>query len=233
MALLLCGPQSSLPSTGIMRCLHQVITSRGLTHKLLSTITEFEPAFQRFVGNDPQLANISGVTSLGALKHWLESGQLPVPAEELPNHVSLPLTILLQISLYLYNESIQYSATSSDYRGNHHHAGTQGVLGFCIGFLTAAAIAFSANDDELAHVTSTSLRLAICIGAYIDANAVYANPPNPVQAVSVRWKQGPLSLDKLTEMLADFPQVRKKVQTKLVNLRALILSKNHSHMSHV
>lgn len=72
--------------------------------------------------------------------------------------------------------------------GNDSLLGFQAVQGFCIGFLSAAALASSSNWNEFERSVSNALRLAACIGTVIDAEDVSNAPSDRATAVSVRWK---------------------------------------------
>ena len=62
------------------------------------------------------------------------------------------------------------------------------VQGFCIGFLSAAAVSSSLDWAEFERNASNSLRLAVCIGAVIDVEDQMRNSTGRSTALSVRWK---------------------------------------------
>ena len=204
-SLILCGPQAQLPSSDDAKHLHQVLSSRGMTQRLSATVDNLPTIFQQLADKDNDLNRVPGVDALGYLQQWLESGQLPSPSEVLPNVVALPLTVILQIAQFL--QYLDRIAVDSSYQSLLDSVQQHGVQGFCAGFLTAAAIAFSENDEELAKTAAVSLRLATCVGAYIDRNGLYANPPNPACAFSVRWKSEDHTKEKVISELKRFPKV--------------------------
>ena len=65
----------------------------------------------------------------------------------------------------------------------------QEVQGFCIGFLSAAAVSCSSDWNEFERNTSNALRLAVCIGAIIDTEDEIHDPTGCATAISVRWKR--------------------------------------------
>ena len=67
--------------------------------------------------------------------------------------------------------------------------GFQAVQGFCIGFLSAAAVSCSSDWTEFERNTSNALRLAVCIGAIVDAEDELHDPTGRATAISVRWKR--------------------------------------------
>ena len=64
----------------------------------------------------------------------------------------------------------------------------QTVQGFCIGFLTAAAVSSSLDWADFERNASNSLRLAVCIGAFIDVEDQMRDSTGRNTALSVRWK---------------------------------------------
>ncbi|KAI0854664.1 beta-ketoacyl synthase [Xylaria cubensis] len=62
----------------------------------------------------------------------------------------------------------------------------QGVQGFCLGFLSAAAVASSKDLETFEQNFTTSIRLAACIGAVVEADL--QSHINGLKSLSIRWK---------------------------------------------
>ncbi|KAI0445250.1 beta-ketoacyl synthase [Xylaria telfairii] len=62
----------------------------------------------------------------------------------------------------------------------------QGVQGFCLGFLSAAAIASSKDWEAFEQNFATSIRLAACIGAVIEGDL--RSRTDGLKSLSIRWK---------------------------------------------
>ena len=205
--LLLYGPQTYFPSTEESLQLHRVLASHtGLFQDISATINELSSLYQQLAAYDPGLSQVPGVPSLSFLTKWLQSGDLPEDADDLPYVAALPLTVLLQIALYLQHLD-RNGLTANDsisLQSFQHH----GVQGFCAGFPTAAATAFSENKEQLSRNLGTSIRLAMCLSAYVDQNALYAEHPNLACALSIRWKQGNFSAAQVKALLKAYPGVR-------------------------
>ena len=137
---------------------------------------------------------------------WLDSGRLSLPVETLLNVASLPFVVLLQIALFL--QHLAKINPGADYSQTIQSLQQCGVQGFCTGFLTAAAIDFSENEEQLAQYTATSLRLAMVIGAYVDQNALYTEPSSSACTLSVRWRQGKFSKSQVENILTGYTHVR-------------------------
>jgi hypothetical protein len=202
--LLLCGPQSCLPSE--QSALRQLLLRRTSLCTALSSGARALPSLLRLLAAfDASLHRVSA-SSVDFLLQWIEHGTLSLPVDTLPNVVALPFAVLLQVALFL--QHLDKDDALEDYSQTIQSLQQYGVQGFCTGFLTASAIGFSENEEQLAEYTVTSLRLAVCIGAYIDQNALYAEPANSACTLSVRWREGEFSRSQVEGLLASYPHVR-------------------------
>ena len=205
--LLLYGPQACYPSAEESLQLHRVLVSHtGVFQDTSATINELSSLYQELAAYDPGLSQVPGAPFLLFLTKWLQSGNLPEDANDLPYITALPLTVLLQTALYL--QHLDRNGLTANNKISLQPFQQHGVQGFCAGFLTAAATAFSENEEQLSRNLGTSIRLAMCLGAYIDQNTVYAEPPNPACALSIRWKQGNFSAAQVKAVLKAYPGVR-------------------------
>ena len=205
--LLLYGPQARFPSTEESTQLHRVLANHtGLFQDIVATIDELSNLYQQLAASDPSLTQVTGFASLSFLQKWLQLGDLPGDVEDLPNVAALPLTVVLQTALYL--QHLDRNGITTNYKDSLKSFQQHGVQGFCTGFLTAAATAFSENEEQLAGNLGTGIRLAMCIGAYVDQNTVHAEPPRPACALSIRWKQGNFSAAQVKDLLKGYRDVR-------------------------
>lgn len=205
--LFLFGPQARLPSPPELEELRQILLQhRGLCDYLEQTLKDLSRLLRQLCAFDATLEHAPTASSIPDqfLAQWLVSGKLTLPIETLPNVVALPYTVLLQIALYLRHIN---TADGTSYRSTIQSLGQHGIQGFCTGFLTAAAINFSRNEEQLAEYAAISLRLAMCIGAYIDRNTPYGEKSTSACTLSVRWSEGKFSKSKLESLLASYKHV--------------------------
>ncbi|KAI8633671.1 hypothetical protein F5Y19DRAFT_489120 [Xylariaceae sp. FL1651] len=98
-------------------------------------------------------AHVSGAQKLQRLVDFIERGEID-HLNECDNILLAPLTILGQIVDYICLGPADQ------------------VQGFCIGFLTAASVSGSRHAADLEKWIGSAIRLAICIGAVIDAGEI-------------------------------------------------------------
>ncbi|KAL9024283.1 MAG: hypothetical protein Q9196_006628, partial [Gyalolechia fulgens] len=167
-ALLLFGPVSPRPSQAYLSQLQTSITERGDHKFLVELIQELPDLWPTILQASPQLHSVRGAEQLDQLNPFLATGTLP-DAGALSNLVAAPLTVISHIS-----EVLSQSRDS----GQVTIPALDNVQGFCIGFLTAAALATSRDTIELRQYASVAVRLALCIGAVIDLDEASFNDPS-------------------------------------------------------
>ncbi|KAL8932160.1 MAG: hypothetical protein Q9211_006490, partial [Gyalolechia sp. 1 TL-2023] len=178
-ALLLFGPVSPRPSQAYLSQLQTSITERGDHKFLVELIQELPDLWPTILQASPQLHSVRGAEQLDQLNPFLATGTLP-DAGALSNLVAAPLTVISHIS-----EVLSQSRDS----GQVTIPALDNVQGFCIGFLTAAALATSRDTIELRQYASVAVRLALCIGAVIDLDEASFNDPSARStSIAVRWK---------------------------------------------
>ncbi|KAI2605503.1 putative polyketide synthase [Hypoxylon fragiforme] len=197
-ALLVFGPHGSLPSPELLEELRQHFIPH---RRLCQAVRDLPSHWQDLLNFDPELQGVPGENGLNGLTHWLETGDLSqVQAYGEANIVSMPLMMVLQIATYL-----RFVLVNEDWlvhKGVMESVKAGGVQGFCLGFLTAAAVAYSPVIENIATYFAVGLRLAVCIGAYVDKNGVYASPQtNRTASFAVRWKVPEMSRDKIDNAL--------------------------------
>ena len=90
------------------------------------------------------------------------------------------------------------------------------TIGFCTGILSAIAVSCSRSQEDLQRHGSAAIRLAMLIGAYVDAQ----NEDAAFESVAVAWKAPHQSLDELFNLIQDFPGVRHLPDLPVIPLKA-------------
>ncbi|KAI1452552.1 hypothetical protein F4805DRAFT_462631 [Annulohypoxylon moriforme] len=150
----------------------------------------------------PSLSSVPGKQLLTDLKTWLRKGPPEKDVGDLPNVVLAPLTVLTQLAqFYQYTE--RYRDDEGDaWRELLRVGNTQG-LGFCMGLLPTLIVP-SSEDMGLWHYNaSVAVRLAILIGAVVDA-ADLTHPKGTSESIAVSW-QDTEQRENLEHILEQFP----------------------------
>jgi hypothetical protein len=182
------GPQTEFPPEKVLQDVrHELISSPRLS-TLKEALDNLPQFWQGLVDFDPSLRQVPGGEYLGHLKQWIkDGGPFPHQQSNAPNHYALTVTVILQI--------IQYTRYLDQLGKDSHRkvlnsvmAG--GIQGFCVGFLSAVAVAVSGSEIDLGPCAAIALHLAVCIGAYVDLDGAYSPVATEYMAVAIRWMEG-------------------------------------------
>lgn len=182
------GAQSELPSDEALEDLRQELITNTRLSALREAVADLPRFWGSLVRSDPILDQLPGAEYLGLLSQWVrEGGVFPGRQDNLPNHYIMPLTVLLQMS--------QYARYLSNFGEGAHEqvltgVQTGGIQGFCVGFLSAAAVATSRTEADLGSAAAVGLRLAVCVGAYADVDGVFDRHGHRTVCVAIRWEEG-------------------------------------------
>ncbi|KZL87534.1 polyketide synthase [Colletotrichum incanum] len=200
-SLLVFGPQAQLSPDDLVE-LRSLLVSNVWLSRLLTAAQELPNFWFRLVRFDPELARVPGESCLRGLAQWLaHAGSFPYRPSELPVTLAFPLNFLFQMTQYsCLIQSMNEDNTQRAILGRLEDGGVQG---FCVGFLCAITVASSWSENELVEIAIRTLRLAVCIGAYVDKDAICSQPA----CISVRGRHTQaVSQKKAAEILQKFPK---------------------------
>lgn len=153
----------------------------------------------------PSLKQVPGLEAINSLLQWIDHGEFSRISDLPPNVLSTPLTIIIHIVHYF--EFLKADGRATTHANIIKSVKVAGIQGFCTGFLSAVALACSKNEEDVSTLGAVALRLAFCIGAFVDLDGVFADPPNETHLIAVRWKSDD-SKNTVLNILQDFPDVR-------------------------
>ena len=206
-SLLVFGSQTELPSEEVLSDLRREIVSNPHLSALRDGVADLPRFWHNLVSSDPSLRPVPGAKFLTQLTQWVANGGL------FPHGGDSAATVLLQISQYA-----RYLGHLSGGRGGEdaHRSvlgavgAGGGIQGFCVGFLSAVAVASAKEEADLGAAAAVALRLAVCVGAHVDCDGIFAQEPIQTSCVAVRWKKdtdvGNVEVEKITR---SYPQVWK------------------------
>lgn len=205
-SLLVFGPQTELPPGRVLQDLRQELISSPRLSILKEAVDDLPQFWQELGDFDPSLRQVPGAKYLGHLKQWVkEGGPFPHQQSNSPNHYALAVTVLLQMAQYTrYLDQLG----KDSHRKVLDSVRAAGVQGFCIGFLSAVAVASSGSEVDLGPSAAIALRLAVCIGAYVDQDGAYSSVATEYKAVAIRWrKENANDKAKAAKIIRSIPNV--------------------------
>ncbi|KAI3338233.1 BcPKS17, polyketide synthase [Ustulina deusta] len=147
----------------------------------------------------PLLGVLDGRRLLDDLAAWLHTGNSGILSFPLENIQMSPLVVVSH--LMQYQELIEmYPERQLDVLPV-----VSETLGLCIGHLSAAAVSCSKQEYQLQHYGGVAVRMAMLVGALVDAKNTSMGEDNRAKSYSLSW-DSPNDLTVLEQILAAFPR---------------------------
>ncbi|KAK1248838.1 hypothetical protein MKX08_007058 [Trichoderma sp. CBMAI-0020] len=204
--VLLFGPQClSFDSEALTQLRSLVVESHSSIW--LDTISELPSYWKTLVSKFPALAALGGGDQLQELNVFFKTGTITPALIQLPNVVLTPIVVLTHLAHYVRYVEQQVSSTGGDAEDVFASFAQRHIetLGFCTGLLSAFAVASSSKRSELQQYGAAAIRLAMLVGAIVDAQEAPGSAYGPSELFSVSWNT-PETGDKIKEILDLFPE---------------------------
>ncbi|KAF6833860.1 Iterative polyketide synthase CazM 3 [Colletotrichum plurivorum] len=173
-SLLIFGPQSQPSCNDLIGLRKHLVTNERL-FKLTDAVRGLPAFWPRLVSLDPDLAPFPGDSVLRHFNNWVvHDTPLPYRVSELPTTLAFIINFLFQMTQYI--SLLEPTGEHDPHRPLTGHLEKAGAQGFCVGFLSAVTVATSRSEKELTETAARALRLAVCIGAYVDQNRSQTEP---------------------------------------------------------
>ena len=232
-SLLVFGPLTEFPSQDVLAQLRRELIENPRLSSFQSAVKNLPRFWQTLIDSDPSLSRVPGAEYLGDLGRWIEDGGLfPHHLGRIPNVYALPVTVILQITQYF--RYLSWLGVDDAHGLVLEGLESGGIQGFCVGFLSAISVSSSEKEADIGVVATISLRLAVSIGAYVDQDGVFAEPPNETACAAVRWRGDDVSKrDELTDLVRTYPDVRPRDLLQ-VGIKGVVLTflKTGLHLEH-
>lgn len=223
-SLLVFGPQTTWPTSEYLFQLRAVLLLEPQLRTFLIAIKALPELWQALVDHDSALAAVPGDECLKNLREWIDHGELSLTSDVPPNVLLMPFTIIIHIIQYFHYIGSNDGPSQTEVLDNIKLGGVQG---FCTGILTAIAVACSKNEEDINAFGAVALRLALCIGAYVDLDGAFADEAHVTSSLAVRWRSE-AGHDRILETLKSYPEVSSTQRFPFVWSTN---SSNHSHIS--
>ena len=209
--LIVFGAHTPCPSKPFLDEIRNYLLLEPRLSTFLEALKSLPRLWDRLVHHDQALKAVPGRETLERLADWIQHGELPDGMTVESNLFSMPLTIIIHIVQYLHylEGHVSHSKLMED-------LSTAGVQGFCLGLLSAVAIGCARQEAEVQAQAAVALRLAACIGAYIDLHRMYTTDSFETVSLAVRWKSS-TDHSLLLEVLQSYPEVSDPVSKSTSN----------------
>lgn len=197
-ASVLFGPQGLLTKDMMFEARRMLKETPDLGF-LKATILELPSLWPTISNAWPHLAELPALERLEQVSHFFQGGSNLGFLESESNTILCLLTVVTQIIDF-------WKLGQGDGEERIVWSSMQDVQGFCLGFLTAAAISCSKDETQYRSLAATAVRLATCAGAVVDIDTLKADRHDRALAIAVRWKPSS-SLQDLEQIMDRHPKV--------------------------
>lgn len=203
--VLLFGPQALLFDERSFRRLRSSILSSASQYWVLDTIAELPGHWEALCQKFPKLLAVHGAELLRSMDDWFRTGVMGQQGNShLPNILLSPLVVIAQLTQYA--EYLKLCESESQNRQNVYAPSPSDTetLGFCSGILSAIAVSCSTNQAQFAEHGGTAVRLAMIIGAFVDAHDAL-DGEGESRSLATVWRSHQSALE-MTRILQRFPE---------------------------
>ena len=204
-SLIAFGALAPWPASDRLDQLRNALQHHKCLESIVKAFQELPLLWRALSSQDPTLNSIAGEAAADHLTQWITGTGVAQIAEDKDNITRMPLTTTAQIVDYisylrhrdepLGHESVMKSVAAGG-----------GVQGFCIGLLSALAVASGTTEDDVGRFAADSVRLAFCIGAYVDVDRHLNGDDFKASTLAIRWKS-PTTLEDIQRLLSRYPDV--------------------------
>lgn len=189
-SLLLFGPQQTQVSGNDLSRIRSTINGTPDLAFLQDTIEDLKSFWPTIVAACPQLREAPGDQRLEQL-HKIINTDEHVDIKELSagNILTDTLTVVSHVVEFWHLATTKVQTDLFSCASGEASSRLEDAQGFCIGFLTAAAVAASKTKAEFERHVAAALRLAVCIGAMVElGESTNGAHEDRTASISVGWK---------------------------------------------
>ena len=172
----------------------------------LDSVSELPNIWGALVNNVPKLQHSNGEQLLQDLVRGLQTGNISQSLFPLRNVLLSPLVVIAQLTQYLaFVRAALPDLADTDELPPSITDGAE-TLGLCTGILSAFAVGCSSSLAKLYHHGAVAIRLAMLVGALVDAEEVSPDSDGSSMSFSMSWN-GAQSSASVNQVLERFPEV--------------------------
>ena len=204
--VLVFGPQALKFDAGSLDKLRSQLQDTPHHGWILRTVSTLPSDWDALSSSITKLQSSNGKQLLEDLDKWLSGGEIPHSSFPLPNILLSPLTVIAQLTQYSAFLKAAFPDLPDTCELPESILATTETLGLCIGTLSSFAAACSWSQPALHHHGAVAVRLAMLVGALVDAVDVSPNPEGRSISFSAFWNTEESS-GTVNEVLQNFPDV--------------------------
>lgn len=206
--VLLFGPQALSFNQESLLTLRTTLEELEDCQWILDTISELPSCWRTLISRFPKLQEIPGEKLLKDFDNWFRTGIVDQANLQLPNILLTPLVVLTQLAQFSRYLLLSLSNAPSQTPDLHTAFARRNVetVGFCTGLLSASVVSSSSDQASFRKYGAVAVRLAMLIGALVDAQDSSDRLHGRSKSFAAAWKS-PEAASDLAGILDCFPEV--------------------------
>ena len=177
----------------------------------LDAVSALSSFWENLIRGVPKLQHSNGGKLLEEFDKGLQTGIISESLFPLPNVLLSPLTVIAHLTQYsAFLRAALPDLNDTDEIPSSITKSTE-TLGLCTGMLSAFAVGCSSSLAEIERYGTIAVRLAMLVGALVDAEEAAPGSDGSSTSFSVSWK-GAESSASLNEVLERFPEVSEALR---------------------
>jgi hypothetical protein len=206
--VLLFGPHALSLDIKFFNNLYNHIHNEPGNGWILDLVSQLPYTWKSLTQSVPTLQHLNGEELLQVLNQGLRSGGIPESIFPLPNILLTPLTVIVHLAQYTaFLKAALPGLGDTDELPASITENTES-LGLCTGTLSFLAVGCSSSLLQLQHYGSVAIRIAMLIGALVDANEDLPDSEGGSMSFSMAWNSTE-SGNSVHRILEKFPNVSK------------------------
>ncbi|KAJ5543164.1 type I iterative polyketide synthase [Penicillium sp. DV-2018c] len=189
---------------------------------IVDLLTQLPQEWSTIAAAHTELQAFQGPKYLQLLSEWVRRGVLPDSLFPLPNILVTPLVVATQLAQYTkFLEQLKPGITRDDSLNGVLKINAE-TAGLCTGLLSSSAVASAGSLSELEQHGGAAIRMAIAIGALVDAGDSEVEDGDKWQSLAVGWTAQAVE-EKLHSIVESFPEAYISVisEARLATLTVL------------
>ncbi|KGO69364.1 Male sterility, NAD-binding [Penicillium expansum] len=170
----------------------------------LDALASLPKLWDNFAASDLAVQQSNTGKLLENLNTWVLSATAPEEAFPLPNVLLSPLVVIGQVIEYITLLRAAFPDLGEKEELPKPITEDTETLGLCTGTLSALAVACSCNVADIHHYGAVGVRLAMLVGATVDAEEALYDPERKSTSLSVSWNSAEFG-DSFAHVLEEFP----------------------------
>lgn len=206
--VILFGPQILSFKEESLEELRMTLSNGTSLHWILEAVEDLPRCWNTITQNFPKLSALPGENLLADLNDWLKNGRYKTQGDfNLPNLVLTPLVVITQLAQYWRFLKLNHKvdAENGDLQASIIQRNTE-TLGFCTGLLSAFAVSCSSDEHGLKRYGAAVIRLAMLIGAIVDAQDASDDVRGRAISYTLAWASEEQGAE-MRRIIDEYPEV--------------------------